>query len=152
MASYLVTGASRGIGLELIKQLLELPASQVGRVFAVTRSDSSAPLRDLVKRIPDRAFHVIASVDDTESVQRAAREVKAKLGAQGLDILVNNAGIQEVSPGGTKNAPPEQLAHSFDVNVIGPQRMIAAFLPLLEMGNQKKVVNVYVFTWKRHQD
>ena len=143
MARYLVTGASRGIGLELIKQLLELPVSQVGKVFAVTRSDSSAPLRDLLNKSPDRAVHIIASVDDTESVQRAATEVKAKLGAQGLDVLVNNAGTSAFTPGGIKTVPPEQLAHLFDVNVIGPQRMTAAFLPLLETGNQKKVINVY---------
>ncbi|ERF73791.1 hypothetical protein EPUS_09285 [Endocarpon pusillum Z07020] len=142
MASYLITGASRGIGLELTKQLLELPVSQVGKVFAVTRSGPSAPLRGLIDRNPDRATHIIASVDDTESVQRAARDVKAKLGGQGLDVLVNNAGQQAISPGGTKTAPPEQLAHLFDVNVIGPQRVTAAFLPLLEAGNQKKVINV----------
>lgn len=151
MANYLVTGASRGIGFELTKQLLELPVSQVAKVFAVTRSGLSASLRDLANRNADRVVHVIASVDDTESVQKAAREVKVKLGAQGLDVLVNNAGIQAFSPGGTKIAPPEQLAHSFDVNVIGPQRMIAAFLPLLETGNQKKVINVYVLSRERHQ-
>ena len=150
MATYLITGASRGIGLELTKQLLELPVSQVGKVFALTRSGSPAPLRDLANRNPDRLVHVIASVDDTESVQRATKEVKEKLGAQGLDVLVNNAGIQEFSPGGTKNAPPEQLARLFDVNVIGPHRIIAAFLPLLETGTQKKVINVYVLSWKRH--
>lgn len=152
MASYLITGASRGIGLELTKQLLELPVSQVGKLFAVTRSDPSAPLRDLINKSPDRAVHILASVDDTESVQRAARDVKAKLGAQGLDVLVNNAGIQGFSPGGTKTAPPEQMAQMFDVNVIGPQRMIAAFLPLLEAGNQKKVIEVYVLIRKQHQD
>lgn len=142
MATYLITGTSRGIGLELTKQLLELPVSQVSKVFAVTRSDSSGPLRDLINKNSDRVIHIIAAVDDTESVQRAARDVEANLGAQGLDVLVNNAGTSSISPGGTKSVPPEQLAHIFDVNVIGPQRMIAAFLPLLEMGKQKKVINV----------
>ena len=150
MATYLITGASRGIGLELTKQLLELPVSQVGKIFAVTRSGSPAALRDLGNRNPDRVVHVVASVDDTESVQKAASEVKAKLGGQGLDVLVNNAGIQEFSPGGTKTAPPEQLARLFDVNVIGPQRVTAAFLPLLEKGKQKKVINVYALYWKGH--
>ena len=144
MASYLITGASRGIGLELTKQLLELPVSQVGKVFAISRSDSSARLRDLINKSPDRAVQIFASVDDTESVQKAAKDVESNLGAQGLDVLINNAGVQAFCPGGTKTVPPEQLAHIFNVNVVGPQRVIAAFLPLLEAGNQKKVINVYV--------
>ncbi len=144
MASYLITGASRGIGLELTKQLLELPVSQVGRVFAVTRGDSPAPLQDLMNKSAGRAEHIKASVDSTESVQKAAKEVEAKLGKNGLDVLVNNAGVAAYSPDGTKTVPPEQLTDLFNVNVVGPQRMIAAFLPLLEMGNQKKVIQVYV--------
>ena len=144
MATYLITGASRGIGLELTKQLLELPVSQVGKVFTVTRSDPSPPLRELISKNPDRAVEIIASVDDAASVSRAARDVEAKLGDQGLDVLVNNAGVTAYSPGGTKTAPPEQMANLFDVNVLGPHRMIAAFMQLLERGNQKKVINVYV--------
>ncbi|KAL9611165.1 MAG: hypothetical protein Q9167_004187 [Letrouitia subvulpina] len=142
MASYLVTGASRGIGLELTKQLLQLPASQVGKVFALTRSEPPAPLQDLLNELPDRLVHIVASVDDSDSVQRAARDVEANLKSRGLDVLINNAAIQSFSPGGTKTATPEQLAHAFDVNVIGPQRMISAFLPLLDAGRQKKVINV----------
>ncbi|KAI4222923.1 MAG: hypothetical protein L6R40_008548 [Gallowayella cf. fulva] len=142
MANYLITGASRGIGLELTKQLLELPDSQVDKLFAITRGDPSPPLRDLLSRNPDRAVHILASVDDTESVQKAARDVQATLGTRGLDVLVNNAGVQAYCTAGTRSVPPEQMAHLFDVNVIGPQRMIAAFLPLLEAGKLKKVINV----------
>ena len=142
MASYLITGASRGIGLELIKQLLELPVSQVRKIFAVTRSDPPAPLRDLIIKNSDRAIHISAAVDDTASVEKAVTEVKAKLGAGGLDVLVNNAGTSAWTPKGIRTVPPEQMANIFDVNVIGPQRMIAAFLPLLEAGSQKKVINV----------
>jgi NAD(P)-dependent dehydrogenase (short-subunit alcohol dehydrogenase family) len=144
MATYLITGTSRGIGLELTKQLLELPATQVGKVFAVTRSALSGPLQSLISSNPDRAIHIVAFVDDTASVQRAAREVKEKLGAQGLDVLVNNAGLLIPNRGGTKAVTPEHLARQFDVNVIGVQRVTSAFLPLLEAGNQKKVINVYV--------
>ncbi|KAL9039380.1 MAG: hypothetical protein Q9214_004903 [Letrouitia sp. 1 TL-2023] len=142
MTSYLVTGASRGVGLELTKQLLQLPASQVGKVFALTRSEPSAPLRDLLNKFPDRAVHIIASVDDSDSVQRAARDVEAKLESHGLDVLVNNAATQSFSPGGIKTATSDQLVHAFDVNVVGPQRMISAFLPLLHAGRQKKVINI----------
>jgi NAD(P)-dependent dehydrogenase (short-subunit alcohol dehydrogenase family) len=143
MASYAITGASRGIGLELTKQLLDLPASQVAKIFALTRSSSApAALQELIKRNPDRVVHVSASVDDTDSVQKAAEEVKEKLGGQGLDILVNNAGLQTYNPGGTKAMPPHELSENLNVNVIGVHRMIAAFLPLLEMGKQKKVINL----------
>jgi NAD(P)-dependent dehydrogenase (short-subunit alcohol dehydrogenase family) len=143
MAAYLITGASRGIGLELTKQLLQLPASQVGKVIAITRSSDCSSLKRLLDQHPDRIIHIVASVDDTESIEKAVVDVKSKLGAQGLDVLVNNAGIQAFAPGGTKTVPPEQLKQIFDTNVIGVHRVTSAFLPLLEAGAQKKVINVY---------
>jgi NAD(P)-dependent dehydrogenase (short-subunit alcohol dehydrogenase family) len=142
MASYLITGASRGIGLELTKQLLALPASQVGKVIALTRSKECPPLTNLLGQYPDRTFHVVASVDDDNSVQKAAAEVKSKLGHQGLDCLINNAGISAAAPGGTKTMPSEQLQQLLNTNVVGVHRVISAFLPLLETGNLKKVINV----------
>ena len=142
MATFLITGTSRGIGLELTKQLLDLPTSQVGKIFAVTRSPPSGPLLDLVNKYSGRVVSILGSIDSNESVKTAASEVAAKLGTQGLDVLVNNAGTSSFTPGGSKTIPPEQLADMFNVNVIGPQRMIAAFLPLLEKGSLKKVVNV----------
>jgi NAD(P)-dependent dehydrogenase (short-subunit alcohol dehydrogenase family) len=87
MASYLITGASRGIGLELTRQLLGLPASQVGKVIALTRSNKCPSLTDLLGRYPDRAFHIVASVDDNNSVQKAAAEVKSRPDPRGLDCL-----------------------------------------------------------------
>jgi len=142
MASYLVTGASRGIGLELTRQLLELPGSQVGKIVALTRSNDCKDLKDLLDKYPDRTIHTVASVNDTESIQKAAAEIKSKLGPQGLDALVNNAGVQAFAPGGTKTVPPEQLGNLFDTNVVGVHRVISAFLPLLEAGKGKKVINV----------
>lgn len=152
MATYLITGTSRGIGLELTKQLLELPVTQVGKVFAVTRGPLSGPLQSLISSNPDRAIHIVASVDDSASVQRAASEVKEKLGAQGLDVLVNNAGLLIPNLDGTKAITPEDMARQFDINVIGVQRVTSAFLPLLEAGNQKKVINVYVVTLKQRHN
>ena len=142
MASYVVSGASRGIGLELTKQLLALPSSQVGTLFALTRSDPSSPLCELLSKNADRAVSVHASVDDTASVQKAAEEIKSKLDGKGLDVLVNNAGIQHITPGGTRVVAPEHMAEMLNTNLIGVHRMIAAFLPLLEAGTQKKIINM----------
>ncbi|KAH8686617.1 hypothetical protein GQ44DRAFT_638772 [Phaeosphaeriaceae sp. PMI808] len=141
MASYL-TGASRGIGLELTKQLLELPASQVRTVIAVTRSPDCPALKDLLDQHADRSVHIVASVNDTDSVQKAVIDVESRLGARGLDVLVNNAGMTAYAPGGTKTVPPEQLEQIFNTNVIGVHRVTSAFLPLLEAGDQKKVINM----------
>ncbi|KAK6002550.1 hypothetical protein QM012_001300 [Aureobasidium pullulans] len=142
MATYLITGASRGIGLELTKQLLELPASKVSTVFAVARNVESDAIRQLVKEYPDRIYPVSASVDDTASVQEAAETVKTKLSGHGLDVLVNNAGIAGLTPGSIKDMEPDQLAQILDVNVIGTQRVTSAFMPLLEQGTQKKIINM----------
>jgi NAD(P)-dependent dehydrogenase (short-subunit alcohol dehydrogenase family) len=153
MATYLITGASRGIGLELTKQLLELPASQVSKVFAVARNIESDAIKQLEQKYSDRLYPVSASVDNTASVQKAAEFVKTKLDGQSLDVLINNAGIGGETTGSIKDMELDQLTQIFDVNVVGVQRVTAAFFPLLEQGSQKKVINVYVhyhdLTWCR---
>ncbi|KAK4553124.1 hypothetical protein LTR86_009851 [Recurvomyces mirabilis] len=142
MATYLITGASKGIGFELVKQFSELPTSQVGRIFAVTRSEPPQPLRELISKHEGRVENVRAAVDDEASIKKAVGDVKKSLGSHGLDVLVNNAGTQGASPEGTHAVPPEQLNHLFNINVTGPHRVTSAFIPLLEAGAQKKVINV----------
>ena len=144
MATYLITGASRGIGLELTRQLLELPTSQVSKIFAVARNTESDGIKQLEQKYPDRLYPVSASVDNTASVQQAVEVVKAKLNGQSLDVLVNNAGISGQTNGTIKDMELDQLTQILDVNVVGVQRVTAAFFPLLEQGSQKKIINVYV--------
>lgn len=144
MATYLITGASRGIGLELTKQLLDLPASQVSKVFAIARNTETDAIKQLEQKYADRLYPVSASVDTTASVQKAVEVVKAKLNGQSLDVLVNNAGITGLTNGSIKDMELDQLTQILDVNVVGVQRVTAAFFPLLEHGSQKKVINMYV--------
>jgi NAD(P)-dependent dehydrogenase (short-subunit alcohol dehydrogenase family) len=142
MATYLITGASRGIGLELTKQLLELPASQVSKVFPIARNAESDGIKQLEQKYPDRVHPVSASVDNTASVQKAVEAVKAKLNGQSLDVLVNNAGISGQTNGTIKDMELDQLTQILDVNVVGVQRVTTAFFPLLEQSSQKKIINV----------
>jgi NAD(P)-dependent dehydrogenase (short-subunit alcohol dehydrogenase family) len=144
MATYLITGASRGIGLELTRQLAELPTSQVSKIFAVVRKVDSKDVQQLVDSHPERVIPISASVDDTASVKKAAETVKSRLNGQGLDVLVNNAGVSDFSTDGIKSMDIDRLSRTLDVNVVGVHRVTAAFMPLLEQGTEKKIINMYV--------
>ena len=105
MASYLVTGASRGLGLSIVRHLLTLPASTAETIFATSREGiAKGELQQLASGWPDR-LHIIRldDVADQAAVARAADEVErivdAKGGAAGLDVLINNAGIINRSKG-----------------------------------------------------
>ena len=142
MASYVITGTSKGIGLELVKQLLELPASQVSKIFAITRNNSSEGLNDLVSSNSDRVVNVVAEVQKEDSLTKAAKEVESHLGGAGLDVLVNNAGVLPWDDKQMENVSSEVLHEVFDVNVVSVNRVTKAFLPLLERGKKKQVFNM----------
>jgi NAD(P)-dependent dehydrogenase (short-subunit alcohol dehydrogenase family) len=140
MASYLVTGSGRGLGLELVTQLLALPSSQVSTVFATTRSPPTAALQKLIDKSNGRLFHIPLVVTDKSSIDNAVTLVDEKLNGKGLDVVVNNAGIQVFTPDGIQNM--DNLRDAFEVNVEAVHNITAAFLPLLRKSQLKKVVNM----------
>lgn len=143
MATYLITGTAKGLGLELTKQLSELPESQVAKIFAITRSPPTPALSDLISRNKGRIVNVLASVDDTKSVEKAAEEIKGQLGSKGLDVLINNAAIQQHSPNNKmEDFSPADFSRIVETNLVGPHRVTTAFLPLLRAGTQKKIINM----------
>ena len=100
MASYLITGSSRGIGLELTKLLTS--SSDVRTVFATARSLSPA-LQEVVNSSNGRVQFVPLEVAKEDSIAAAVQEVTQKLGpGNGLDVLVNNAGIQILEQDGVR--------------------------------------------------
>lgn len=107
-----VTGASRGIGLGLVQNLVNRP--DVKRIFAGARAPSTATvilncpkkltivgvqeLQDLAKQ--NSKIHVVQfdSLDDN-SIKQAVSEVEKVVGSEGLNLLINNAGVfMSVSP------------------------------------------------------
>ena len=140
MASYLVTGAGRGLGLELVTQLLALEPSKVSTVFATTRSSPSKALRDLIDKSKGRAVHIPLAVTDKSSIDKAVNLVDEKLAGKGLDVVVNNAGLQPLSPEGI--ASMDNLREALETNVEAVHNVTAAFLPLLRKSQLKKVVNM----------
>lgn len=100
MASYLVTGSSRGLGLALVSRLASLPTAQVGKIIATARQDNSPQLTELVNSSSGRVELVKLDVTNNVSIQEAARLVEGKLQGKGLDYLVNNAGLMDWSSTG----------------------------------------------------
>ncbi|KAL8672820.1 MAG: hypothetical protein Q9168_002731 [Polycauliona sp. 1 TL-2023] len=139
MASYLITGASRGFGLALARELAALPASDITQIFATARSDSPE-LKELAEKSSGRVVVVQLDVTNEASVKQAAVQVEAKLAGKGLDVLINNAGVCQYNMDGVKAM--DGLTESLTINVLGVHWVTRAFLPLLEKGTLKKVVNI----------
>ncbi|KAF2281457.1 short chain dehydrogenase reductase [Westerdykella ornata] len=139
MASLFITGASRGLGLALVRELASLPSSKVRKVIAGARGDASA-LKDIAEKSDGRVSVVQLDVTNPPIIQQAAAETERLLEGKGLDVLVNNAGICQYAFGGV--ATMDNLEESFTVNVMGVHWVTQAFLPLLRKGNLKKVINI----------
>ncbi|KFY41132.1 hypothetical protein V494_03195 [Pseudogymnoascus sp. VKM F-4513 (FW-928)] len=139
MASFLITGASRGFGLALAHELVSLPAKDVSKIIASARGDSPA-LDELAKSSSGRVVVVKLDVTNQESIKQAAAEVEAKLEGKGLDVLINNAGVCQYAADGVKSM--DNLEESFTINVLGVHWVTREFLPLLQKGSLKKVANI----------
>jgi 3-oxoacyl-[acyl-carrier protein] reductase len=109
----LVTGASKGIGAEVAREL----ASR-GAAVAVNYSGSKAGADKVVAEIKakgGKAIAVQANVGDPDSIGPLVDTVVREFGP--IDILVNNAGVYEFQP--LEQVTPEHFHKHFDVNVLG---------------------------------
>lgn len=122
----LVTGASRGIGAAVGRQLHAAGA----RVGLVSRSGDDLGL--------DGALGVAADVRDHRSIGAAADAVADRFG--GIDILVVNAGVGAYGPIGELD--PEHLEEMIDVNVKGAIHSVRAALPYLVRSEAADLVTV----------
>jgi NAD(P)-dependent dehydrogenase (short-subunit alcohol dehydrogenase family) len=134
----LVTGATRGIGFETVRQLAQTGVHTLlaGRDRAKT---VEAALKLQAEGLPVEA--IVLDVNDTASIAAAADEVAKKYGH--LDILVNNAGILRDEPG--KKISEQTLQawrETFDTNLFGLIAVTQSFLPLLHKSPAGRIVNV----------
>jgi NAD(P)-dependent dehydrogenase (short-subunit alcohol dehydrogenase family) len=102
MATYLITGTSRGLGLAVTKKLLLRPTSEISKIIAAARSESDA-LKTVIAGSNGRVEFVPIEVTDEEQVKKAVSLTADILGDKGLDVLVNNAGIMPFTKGGVPN-------------------------------------------------
>ncbi|KZV83817.1 NAD(P)-binding protein [Exidia glandulosa HHB12029] len=138
---YLITGVSRGIGLEWLDDLTRTVPDAV--VIGVARNPEKAPkLQELASS--RKNLHVVkGDVTSTESVEHIIAETK-KFGGGKLDYLINNAAVlgDRLS---IFDVPLEDYASVFDINVTGTIRITLAALPLLRAGSKKVIFNVSSF-------
>ncbi|KZT63395.1 NAD(P)-binding protein [Daedalea quercina L-15889] len=138
VTTWLVTGASRGLGCELVRQLVAAPDNFV--VAAVRNPDSASQLHAL-RPAQGSALHVVQlDVSSEESIRASVPEVEAILSGRGLDYLYNNAGMSAQDDG--FNFSYEQLLAALQTNVAAPALLGAVYLPLLDKGSKKTIVNV----------
>ncbi|EQK99434.1 hypothetical protein G6O67_008621 [Ophiocordyceps sinensis] len=139
MSHIAITGGGRGIGLELARQLEQLPTSRVAKVFVTTRGPSDE-LDKLIAKSAGRIVNIGCEVTDDASVEKAAAEIEAQLGGKGLDMLVNNVGTGVWTPDGVRSIDGATLLQTFNVNVVSAHLVTAALIPALQRGKEKKII------------
>jgi NAD(P)-dependent dehydrogenase (short-subunit alcohol dehydrogenase family) len=132
-----ITGANRGIGFEVARQL--------GRYGMVVMLGARDPQRGTdaaatLRRESIDARPVRLDVTDAQTIRVAVQEVEWAFGR--LDVLVNNAGVALDRGIPPSAVPAEVLRRTYETNVFGPITVIQAFLPLLKQSAAGRIVNV----------
>ena len=133
-SSILVTGANRGLGLELVRQLAALAGNaKPNHIIAACRNPAEAnDLIDLAKQNADKPKISLIRLDvtDENSIQSAFEETSSLCGAEGLNLIINNAGVFPA-----KYAPEmfsfQSTTDCMAGNTVAPLILTKTFHPLL---------------------
>ena len=133
MQRVLVTGASRGIGFEFVRQFL----ARGDHVFAACRDPESA---EQLYAIPSDHLHLITlDVSDEQSIEMSYAVVAAQTGA--LDLLINNAGVLS-DDDELGSLTFDNLLHILRINAVAPILIAQRYLDLLQYGSDPKIVGI----------
>ena len=129
MITAFVTGANRGIGFELVKQLI-----QNGYYVHATFRNDKGGLESL-----DQSMIMLHRMDvrSDQEVERLFSEISGK-----IDLLINNAGVYSNSQNSIENLSIQEVSDMMQVNGIGPLRVTKAAMHNLKLSKSAKVVNI----------
>lgn len=133
MTTWLITGAGRGIGLEMTKQLLAKGDTVVGSVRAPRQAES------LMLELGEGFKPLVFDVADGASVAAAGAALDIP-----VDVLINNAGI--IGPADHEQSIDQMdfdaFAETLNINTLGPLRVAQAFKPHLLKGNNSRLATI----------
>lgn len=134
----LVTGANKGIGFEIVRQLCRAGFSVL--LAARDEKKSSEAAAKLRSEGLD-AHGIVLDVSDAKTVASAAKTIEERFGR--LDVLVNNAGIgpEFITQPKPSELSMEVLRQTFDTNFFGAFAVTQAMLPLLRKSPSARIVN-----------
>jgi NAD(P)-dependent dehydrogenase (short-subunit alcohol dehydrogenase family) len=133
----LVTGANKGIGLEIARQLAQAGVSVIIGARDAERGNAAAA--DLTSQGFDVTFVQLDLLDEA-SIAAAAATISDNHGR--LDILVNNAGIVDWTDGVPSRATLQAVRRVFETNFFGTLAVTQAMLPLLRKSTAARIVNL----------
>jgi NAD(P)-dependent dehydrogenase (short-subunit alcohol dehydrogenase family) len=130
----LVTGANKGIGLEIVRQL----AAKDAQVFLSARNPEAG--QEAVSAVKGHVQFLELDVSNDESIEQAARQF-GKL-SRHLDVLINNAGIYPDAGFNILTISRSQLVETFQTNTFGVVKVTQAFLPYLKKSGHARIINM----------
>jgi NAD(P)-dependent dehydrogenase (short-subunit alcohol dehydrogenase family) len=137
MKTVLITGANKGIGHEVARQL----AAKGFHVFVGARNAKAGrKATEAIVKKSGKATFLEIDVADNDSVTAAAREFSNI--EDHLDVLVNNAGIIVDGDDAILEISDDLLRKTLETNTLGALRVTRAFSPLLRKGKAPRVINV----------
>jgi len=126
----LITGTSRGIGLEMVKYGIE----QNWRVFACCRHPQQASsLLSVASLASGRVSVHVADMNELATIQALAYELRN----EAIDILINNAGVYGSDKNSFGNVDAQSWLKTFQVNSIAPLKVAEALIEQLRLGDKK---------------
>lgn len=131
METIVITGANRGIGLELTKLYL-----QAGKhVVAGCRQPAKA---EALRRLGGKLDVVQLDVASADDVAALAGHVQG----EAVDVLINNAGVWGGERQGLLDTDYAEWLRTFEINTLAPLRVTAALLPNLKRGKRPRIVTI----------